>query len=366
MTSPEATVDEEYQLWRENCASMYDEVTELVLTWPSLTFEFLQGNSKEAIVGTYTNGEDSEAVLRIKPGAGNLPEQFVRRSWPHEGEVNRARVSPHAPVIATINEVGRIFLFGLESDNFAVLHANIGGYGLAWDPEVKGRLATGVEDGSVAIWQIDLDKSALSAAKKLVSLTLRTSVNDVAWTPTGRLLAAGEDGKIYVFDVDSRSIHLVLMIKCHEAGVNSLASNPFAPDMVATVSSDKTVALWDLRTPDEGPLHVFCGHEGNVTSVKWSPHDDGIFATSGEDRRVIIWDIRRIGLEQTQEDAEDGAPELLFMHGGHTSTVTDFAWHPDIPWLLGSVADDNVCQIWMPSARASDREKRPKVPPYLL
>jgi histone-binding protein RBBP4 len=30
---------------------------------------------------------------------------------------------------------------------------------------------------------------------------------------------------------------------------------------------------------------------------------------------VQIYDLSRIGDEQTPEDAEDGAPELLFVHG---------------------------------------------------
>ena len=35
----------------------------------------------------------------------------------------------------------------------------------------------------------------------------------------------------------------------------------------------------------------------------------------------MVWDLSRIGDEQSPDDAEDGPPELLFIHGGHTSKV---------------------------------------------
>ncbi len=48
---------------------------------------------------------------------------------------------------------------------------------------------------------------------------------------------------------------------------------------------------------------------------------------------------------QSPEDAEDGPPELLFIHGGHTSKVSDFAWNPQDNWVIASVAEDNILQV---------------------
>ena len=44
---------------------------------------------------------------------------------------------------------------------------------------------------------------------------------------------------------------------------------------------------------------------------------------------------------------EDGPPELLFIHGGHTSKVSDSAWNPDDAgeWMMASVAEDNILQV---------------------
>ena len=51
---------------------------------------------------------------------------------------------------------------------------------------------------------------------------------------------------------------------------------------------------------------------------------------------------------QAPEDAEDGPPELLFIHGGHTSKVSDFAWNPSDDWVIASVAEDNILQARSP------------------
>jgi hypothetical protein len=48
---------------------------------------------------------------------------------------------------------------------------------------------------------------------------------------------------------------------------------------------------------------------------------------------------------QTPEDAEDGPPELLFIHGGHTAKISDFAWNDKDEWVVASVAEDNILQV---------------------
>lgn len=48
---------------------------------------------------------------------------------------------------------------------------------------------------------------------------------------------------------------------------------------------------------------------------------------------------------QSPEDAEDGPPELLFIHGGHTAKISDFAWNAKDEWVVASVAEDNILQV---------------------
>lgn len=83
----------------------------------------------------------------------------------------------------------------------------------------------------------------------------------------------------------------------------------------------------------------------HAPQIGWSPQHETILASCGADRRVMIWDLSRIGDEQTPEDAEDGPPELLFIHGGHTSKISDFTWNSNDDWVIASVAEDNILQV---------------------
>jgi histone-binding protein RBBP4 len=96
-------------------------------------------------------------------------------------------------------------------------------------------------------------------------------------------------------------------------------------------------------------LHTLNTHTDEVYAVHWAPFNESILASSSEDRRLAVWDLSRIGREQTPEDARDGAPELLFIHGGHTSKISDFRWNQSEDWYISSVAEDNVLQVWQMS-----------------
>ncbi|PIO64275.1 WD domain, G-beta repeat protein [Teladorsagia circumcincta] len=112
-----------------------------------------------------------------------------------------------------------------------------------------------------------------------------------------------------------------------------------------TTPKKETVALWDLRNM-KLKLHSFESHKDEIFQVQWSPHNETILASSGTDRRLHVWDLSKIGEEQNPEDAEDGPPELLFIHGGHTAKISDFSWNPNEPWVVCSVSEDNIMQVW--------------------
>jgi histone-binding protein RBBP4 len=115
--------------------------------------------------------------------------------------------------------------------------------------------------------------------------------------------------------------------------------------LFATGSADTAVAIWDIRNLKQR-MHTLHNHNDQVFKVEWAPFNESILGSCSADRRVALWDLSRIGLEQSPEDAEDGPPELLFVHGGHTSKVSDFSWNPLDNWTIASVSEDNVLQVW--------------------
>lgn len=59
-----------------------------------------------------------------------------------------------------------------------------------------------------------------------------------------------------------------------------------------------------------------------------------------------IWDLQAIDQEQSPEDAKEGPSELIFIHGGHTDKLCDISWNPHEPFLMASVAENNVLHLW--------------------
>jgi histone-binding protein RBBP4 len=110
---------------------------------------------------------------------------------------------------------------------------------------------------------------------------------------------------------------------------------------VRFVTSDLHAFIFPYRK-----MHTLRGHADQVMTVEWAPHNESVLGSCSADRRVGIWDLSRIGMEQSPEDAEDGPPELLFLHGGHTNKVSDFSWNVNDPWTIASVAEDNILQVW--------------------
>lgn len=76
------------------------------------------------------------------------------------------------------------------------------------------------------------------------------------------------------------------------------------------------------------------------------PFHENVIGSSSLDRRVILWDINKIGEEQLPDEMEDGVPELLMMHGGHTGGVNDFQFNNEIEWCVCSCSDDNIVHVW--------------------
>lgn len=405
----DVTIKEEYQLWRKNCRYMYEFVTETALTWPSLTVQWLPEHRRvdgaiEAtlLLGTHTSGEDTDY---LKVASAQLPGDSgvasgalaaplggadgasaaspsaasgaaratpasaapasarlkITRKFKNTAEINRARYMPQTPLlVATINGRGLVDLYDLGGDlrgstrQYTPHTAN--GYGLLWLPFTAGHLLTALDDRSVVV----TDTATGAAAFRDASAA--DSVNDAKFSPHAPHVFCSVLEDNYTVLYDTRQATPAL--KHHSpdaAGVNSLAFLPFLHHLVAVGLTSANVALLDTRTM--APLHTLMGHTAGVTSLEFSPHRDGVLALASEDRRVILWDLFRIGEEQTQEDAEDGCPELLMMHAGHTGAVLDLAWCPHRDWTLALVADDNIVHLWEVGRRIL--EEGAQAPPEL-
>nr|XP_043627626.1 WD-40 repeat-containing protein MSI1-like isoform X2 [Erigeron canadensis] len=279
----------------------------------------------------------------------------------HEGEVNRARYMPQNPfIIATKTINAEVYIFdyskhpskppldGECNPDLRLRGHNTEGYGLSWSKFKQGHLLSGSDDAQICLWDIQATpKNKVLEAKQIYKIH-EGVVEDVAWHSRHEQLfgSVGDDQYLHIWDTRSPSTTKPMQsVIAHRSEVNCLAFNPLNEWVLATGSTDKTVKLFDLRKFTTA-VHTFDRHQEEVFQVGWSPNNETILASCCLSRRLMVWDLSRIDMEQTPEEAKDGPPELLFIHGGHTSKVSDFSWNPCEDWVIASVASDNILQIW--------------------
>ncbi|KAK5728244.1 Histone acetyltransferase type B subunit 2 [Elasticomyces elasticus] len=400
-------INEEYKVWKKNSVFLYDMMYSRALDWPTLTTQWLPDVSEipgknmrthRLLLGTHTSNQQTEFLrianfeLPLPPAAkledynpsteelggyGASKEQIkfsIVQQIVHPGEVNKARYQPQNPnIIATWAGDRNIYVWdrtkhpsvakGNEAKPQATLKGHTDeGYGLEWNPHVQGQLLSASNDSTVNLWDLEHDFSlttkVLSPRKTYTHHSAQ--VNDVQYHPTlGTNLfgTVSDDKSFQLMDMRTAgtSTPSINIKDAHQDAINTLAFHPTLDKLFATGSADKTIGIFDLRFPDHGKIHSLEGHKDVITKIDWHPQDSGILASSSDDRRVVFWDLSRAGMEQTPEDAEDGPPEMLFMHGGHTNRVTDFSWNRNDPWVVVSAAEDNLMQVWRASRHLVER-----------
>ncbi|EJU02832.1 chromatin assembly factor 1 subunit C [Dacryopinax primogenitus] len=393
-------INEEYKVWKKNTPFLYDALVTHALDWPSLTCQWFPDKEnppnkpytvQRLLLGTHSSNqareylqivevqfpkvlENGKSVLdstdyddeKGELGAHGSREARIRvtQKINHRHEVNRARYMPQNPdIIATQTTMGDIYIFdrtkhsnhpdadGECRPDIVLRGQTRESYGMSWNPLKKGHILSASYDTGVYEWDLQQYSKMSGNIESVRKYEAHSEqVEDVSWNRHNDYLFAsvGDDKMLYIWD--SRAPNKPIQdCVAHDQDVNAVDFNPASETLLLTGSADCSLALWDLRNI-KTKLHSFEGHRGSVILAAWSPNYETVFASVGDDRRVNIWDVARIGEEQTPDDAEDGPPELVFMHGGHTSKISDFGWSPTTPWQLCSTADDNILQLWTPTS----------------
>jgi histone-binding protein RBBP4 len=378
----------EYKAWKKNTPYLYDLAITHSLEWPSLTVEWLPDvvsreyhDTHKVVLGTHTSGEEPnylivadvilpnnereidaknyrEDLKEVGGYGGTVAKIDIKIKMAHDGEVNRARANPQNPFqIATKSPLSTVFVFDYSKHSSLKSavppapkpqHTCLGhtkeGYGLSWSPVEVCHLLSGSDDAKICMWDL---REAGPVVNALNTWTGHNDVvEDVDWHRFSKHIfgSVGDDSRLIIWD--SRKNEPVCAIDgAHDSDINCLSFNPFNENLVATGGSDHKAKVWDLRYL-KNPLNVLEHHKDGVYQLSWSPHAETLLATGSADRRVCVWDLANVGLEQTPEEAAEGAPELIFVHGGHTAKVSDLSWNRNKPFTMASVSEGHIMQVW--------------------
>ena len=195
-------------------------------------------------------------------------------------------------------------------------------------------LVTGSDDGSTKLWDLRVNRSA-------VTFPGRYQVLSVAFDETTyRVFSGSLDNRIRVFDVRyaiTSFIHeeknqdpsQLFVLRGHVNAITGIALSSKC-EYLASNSMDQTVRLWDVRpffsggdslrciSITKGPTHNF---EQILHRVNWNC-DDSKVAIGSADRTACV-----ISFEGVESGINE--PKLLYRLPGHTGAVTEVCFHPN-------------------------------------
>ena len=281
----------------------------------------------------------------------------------HTDSINRIAFSPDSNRIASVSNDKTIRIWNVNTGKEERRLSGHAGGVCAVVFSLDGKqILSGSFDNTMKVWDPGIHREVLRCYRG-------ARIDQVAFSPDGKRIAACTDGRIVL--IDALSGVDILSLRGHYFGWGPLPV-AFSPDGSRFVSGgmDKKINIWNAST---GAREMtLTGHTGSVWSVAFRP--DGRHIVSGSrDETIKIWNAATGALEMTltgHKDpvrsvtfSPDGAriisgsgngtvriwdalsgTELLTLHG-HEWSVEDVSVSPDGE-RIASCGIDRTIRIW--------------------
>jgi WD40 repeat protein len=255
----------------------------------------------------------------------NTPLTYI-----HDNGVDTATISPNGQTVAAVaHDSTSVYLWNAMTRGYVTTLTNPGYYyasSVAFSPDSK-LLAIGDFHGGAYLWDV-------ATGREIAPLTSPRSGQNPVWvafTPDGKTLAVANTdstGGTLLWNLARHTVTAILTDP-EGSGVNSVA---FSPDgkLLAAGDNNGTTYLWDVATRTVLAPLTGLGPTESVVSVAFSR--DGLLAVGDANGRIYVWDAATRHLITTLNDPA-GRPVLAV------------AFSPDGK-LLATADDEGGIALW--------------------
>ncbi|HEX7734019.1 MAG TPA: protein kinase [Ktedonobacteraceae bacterium] len=189
---------------------------------------------------------------------------------------------------------------------------------------VDSRIASISEENKIRIWDSTTGKTISVWPGDPSSVFNPNLVQWVAWSNSGRYLAAAGTKFVIVWDVNTVEMVVQLRSK-YPAGCRCLCWSP--DDKSLAVGQGRNVTIHRL---EERGKPMYYRYSFPVNAVAWSPNG-AYLASGGDDQIVHIWDVR--------------SNRLVGTYHHHLKPISALSWAPDSARIVSGSLASNV-YVW--------------------
>jgi WD40 repeat protein len=275
--------------------------------------------------GRLVVGDDSGQLRMYEPDTlkpVGQPDRLGAAVWAVAGR-------PGWSQVATIDRLGDLRVWDSATGELLVRRADLGNLRAVAYSRDGSRLATSTRDGTVVVWTAD----TLTPVHTLATGTYNNE--SVAFSPDGRLLAAGGHARVRLWDVATGAE--IRTLTDHNDAIRKVQFSPDSRTIVAGGFGENVIA-WDVATGD-----VALAPSPTSAVFALAYHPSGRLAMAGRDGGIFIW---------------TGLPGVhLLTLSGHSGEVYALAFSPD-GRRLASASRDGSVRVWETRTTAAGAELR--------